>query len=60
MGSPVLTDEELKLISELVWRHAGIRLGPEKRHLVELRLGKILRKENIPTYSAYYRRVMAD
>jgi len=57
---PRITDEELKLISELVWRHAGIRLGPEKRHLVELRLGKILRKENIPTYSAYYRRVMAD
>lgn len=57
---PRITDEELRLISELVYRHAGIRLGPEKRHLVELRLGKILRREEIPSYLAYYRRVISD
>jgi len=57
---PRITDRELDLISKLVYQHAGIRLGPEKRHLVELRLGKILRREGIPSYEEYYRMVIAD
>ena len=57
---PRITDRELKLISDLVYRHAGIRLGPEKRHLVELRLGKILRAEGIGSYEEYYRKVLLD
>lgn len=57
---PHITDEELRLISELVYKHAGIRLGPEKRHLVELRLGKILRREGISSYLVYYRKVVSD
>lgn len=58
--TPRITDRELDLISRLVYQHTGIRLGPEKRHLVELRLGKILRLEGIPTYEQYYRMVLAD
>ncbi len=57
---PRITDRELKLISDLVYKHAGIRLGPEKRHLVELRLGKILRTEGIGSYEEYYRKVLLD
>lgn len=58
--TPRITDRELALISTLVYQHTGIRLGPEKKHLVELRLGKILRRDGIPSYEDYYRMVIAD
>jgi chemotaxis protein methyltransferase CheR len=58
--TPRINEKELKLISDLVYQHTGIRLGPEKRHLIELRLGKILRNEKIPSYEEYYRRVISD
>jgi len=58
--TPRISERELKLISDLVYHHTGIRLGPEKRHLIELRLGKILRNEKIPSYEEYYRRVISD
>lgn len=49
-----LTDEELKLISNLVYERFGIVLGERKRTLIIGRLQKILRREGFENFKQYY------
>ncbi len=57
---PPITDEEFRKISLLAYEKAGIRLGPEKKVLVQSRLCKVLRKEGLTSYDEYYCRLIAD
>jgi len=49
-----VTDEEFKLIRDLIYKNIGINLTEEKRSLVNGRLQKILRKLNLKTFKEYY------
>jgi len=57
---PQMTEREFKKLSELIYERCGIKLGPEKKTLLQARLGKVLRKEGLPSYEAYYRKVVMD
>lgn len=49
-----VTDEEFRLIRDLIYKNIGIHLTDEKRSLVNGRLQKILRKMNFKTFKEYY------
>ena len=55
-----LTDKELGLISELVYRKFGIKLDERKRALIIGRLQKILRQKGFSTFEQYYDYVNSD
>jgi chemotaxis protein methyltransferase CheR len=57
---PELSDAEFIQLSQLVHRHAGINLSPQKKELVRSRLTKILRTRAIPNFKEYYRMVLQD
>jgi chemotaxis protein methyltransferase CheR len=57
-GQP-LSDKEFRLIQELVYRQAGIFLGPVKKALVMARLAPRLRALELGSYGAYYKHVVA-
>lgn len=57
---PRMTEAEFHKLSTLIYERCGIKLGPEKRTLLEARLGKVLRREAIPSYDAYYQKVVSD
>lgn len=50
---PVLGDAEFEFIRHVVAENAGISLGPNKRQLVQGRLGRRLRELNLPSFEAY-------
>ncbi len=50
---PTLADAEFEFIRHVIAENAGIVLGPNKRHLVQGRLGKRLRELGLPSYEAY-------
>ncbi|HEY8537220.1 MAG TPA: protein-glutamate O-methyltransferase [Steroidobacteraceae bacterium] len=50
---PVLGDAEFEFIRHVVAENAGIALGPNKRQLVQGRLGRRLRELNLPSFEAY-------
>lgn len=52
---PPPTDDEFRLFQALVFRHAGIHLGPEKKALLQARLSRRLRELALPTFGAYFR-----
>ncbi|HLS81168.1 MAG TPA: protein-glutamate O-methyltransferase CheR [Steroidobacter sp.] len=49
----VLADAEFDFIRHVVAENAGIVLGPNKRQLVQGRLGRRLRELGLPSYEAY-------
>jgi chemotaxis protein methyltransferase CheR len=55
-----LSDREYMLISRLVYKQSGIKLGDQKRSLIVGRLQKILRQHGFTTFSTYYDWVMQD
>ncbi len=55
-----LTDEELRLISDLVYQKFGIVLGQRKRALIVGRLQKVLRQSGFSHFKAYYDYVLND
>ncbi|MCX8055632.1 MAG: protein-glutamate O-methyltransferase CheR [Ignavibacteria bacterium] len=55
-----VTDEEFKLIRDLIYKNIGINLTEEKRSLVNGRLQKILRKLNFKTFKEYYQFLIND
>jgi chemotaxis protein methyltransferase CheR len=59
-GITPLADDEFALFRDLIAREAGIRLTDAKRALFVNRLARRLRDLGIPSFSAYYRRVMND
>lgn len=55
-----ITDRELKLISDLIYRRFGVLLGEKKRNLVVNRLMKILSLQGFDSFQEYYDHVMDD
>lgn len=55
-----LTDKLFQKFSSLVYDKAGIYLKPEKKELLNARLGKRLRVLGLDTYEAYYDHVIHD
>ncbi len=55
-----LTDEELKLISRLIYKKFGILLSEKKRNLIIGRLQKILRTGGFKSFKEYYDYVVRD
>lgn len=55
-----LTDREFARFKELVYREAGINLGPTKQALVAGRLARRVRELQLTTFDAYYEAVVAD
>lgn len=49
-----LSDTEFELFRGLVYTHAGIALGPHKRHLLHARLSRRLRALGLGSFKAYY------
>lgn len=59
-GGPVLDAKTFQKFCDLVYRCAGIHLGPQKEALVSARIGKRLRKLGFQDFEAYYQFVEAD
>jgi chemotaxis protein methyltransferase CheR len=57
---PQLTDGQFKKFSELVYEKTGIYLKPEKKELLNARLGKRLRACKIASFSDYFDLVIRD
>jgi len=55
-----LTNEELRLISDLVYQKFGIVLGERKRALIVGRLQKVLRQSGFPNFKEYYNFILRD
>ena len=55
-----LTDDIFWKFSRYVKKVAGINLHEGKRELLKARLGKVLRKRNIPSFQQYYDMVVND
>ncbi len=55
-----LTDEEFRLISDLVYRKSGIKLGEQKRALIIGRLQRALRSGSFGSFKEYYDYVVKD
>lgn len=55
-----LSEQEFRLISDLVYKHCGINLHDGKKELVRARLAKRLREGNFDTFSDYIRYVLED
>ena len=59
-SGPILSDAEFFRFCQLIHRHAGIHLTPQKKELVRTRLVKILRDRSLKSFQEYYERVLAD
>jgi len=57
---PGLSDREFSDLCRLIHRHAGIYLPPQKKELVQARLGKLLRVRGLISFQEYYRQVLED
>ncbi|MDZ7710217.1 MAG: protein-glutamate O-methyltransferase [Roseovarius sp.] len=54
-GMPALTDKDFTALSQIVHEYSGIHLTESKKGLVVSRLGKRLRKLELPDFTAYCR-----
>lgn len=57
---PKLSDAEFFSFCQLVHRHAGIHLTPQKKELVRGRLMKLLRQRGLTSFREYYEQVLND
>lgn len=55
-----ISDKDFKRFATLVYDKTGISLQDGKKQLIQSRLNKVLRKREIPSYSAYYDIVKND
>ena len=55
-----LTDKEFEKFSVLIYNKTGIHLKPEKKELLNARLGKRLRARQLTSFGKYYDLVMND
>lgn len=55
-----LKESEYRQLRDIVYDHAGIHLGDNKKELVHARLTKILRKRGIPNFRQYIQMLDAD
>lgn len=49
-----LSDSEMRLFQDFIYKHAGIKMGPQKKPLIQNRLRKRLLELNLSTYRDYY------
>ncbi len=59
-ATPPPNDREFALFQRLIREEAGISLGPAKKDLLVARLQKRLRALGVPSFKAYYARVVDD
>ncbi|HUR82510.1 MAG TPA: protein-glutamate O-methyltransferase CheR [Thermoanaerobaculia bacterium] len=59
-GMHAITTKEFRLFQSLVHREAGINLSDQKRALLVGRVGPRVRALALPSFGAYYDRVVAD
>ena len=59
-GIRPLSEREFRLFQALIYKEAGIHLADVKMALVSGRLTRRLRALGLPTFTAYYERVLAD
>jgi len=59
-GTLKISDSEFQKFQELVYQRAGINLHQGKKQLVQARLGKIIRREGLRSFEAYYQQVLKD
>jgi chemotaxis protein methyltransferase CheR len=52
-AEPAMTTEEFQGFQQLLRTHSGIALGPQKRYLMQARLGRRLRELGLPSFTAY-------
>lgn len=55
LAAPVLAQDDFEVLRALAHRHAGIALGPQKRYLLQARLGRRLRALGLASFAAYVR-----
>lgn len=55
-----LTDADFRLVSDIVYTHAGIALGKEKRDLVQARLSRQIRTSGFSSISDYVSHALSD
>lgn len=60
MGAALISDREFEQLRQLVYDRLGIKLGPEKKSLLQGRLQKRLRALDLPDFHAYYERLVAE
>lgn len=56
----LISDEEFKLIRDLVYEKVGINLTEQKKALVTGRLQKVLREKNLKSFADYYKFIVND
>jgi chemotaxis protein methyltransferase CheR len=49
-----LSDREMKLFQNFIYQHAGIKMGPQKKSLIQNRLRKRLIELELSSYKDYY------
>ena len=54
-----LTDKEFKQFSELIYEQTGIYMKPEKKELLNARLGKRLRACKLSSFKSYYEYILS-
>ncbi len=59
-GTLSIDDADFRAISDLLYERFGISLGEQKKTLVAGRLAKRLRELELPSFSAYVDRLLAD
>lgn len=57
---PPISDEEFARFRTLIYRDAGIHLSAQKKALLTCRLMRRLKDLGLPSFTAYYRRVLED
>ena len=58
--APPMTQEEYRLLRELVYQHCGLAFGEDMRHHVERRLGARLQFHDLPDFTSYHRFLRYD
>ena len=59
-SEPPISDEEFARFRTLIYRDAGIHLSAQKKALLTCRLMRRLKDLGLPSFTAYYRRVLED
>jgi chemotaxis protein methyltransferase CheR len=55
--APEMTDAEYRMFADLLRRQCGLHFGPDSRFLLEKRLARRLRENEITSYAAYHYRI---
>lgn len=59
-GMKLISDEEFKLIRDLVYEKVGIHLTEQKKALVTGRLQKVVKDKGFNTFAEYYQYIISD